>query len=449
MGNLLSATLTESEIERQKNAERMEMTLDPRGKGDLIMITIISVVYSFDFLAVLYMFWNRKYAPIKSKNITIMALIVAVSVVWFVGDLQTNGHIPVAGTHLVNCMAFGMWMRTIIGACGMLSLIAFRAHGLYRVFYLHKPYHGLGLYLPFIIYWVCALVVGLVSQLLKSSMTTEFIPNLDVCSFNQKFQIAIFTFLWVTVALMAAVHWRIRKIKSSFNESREMLVTCVIISAILLYVTVMNYVRPRYPLDVRLRIINTCMDHFATNALWWQIMWAPLFKCMFDRQRYLDQWTYKLQNDGFQREYEINSGSFGSNNFRSQTRASFSGKKEGGMFYAIDDKMYNGNNVNFSDNSHSGLSQTSTSPMVGNGGLVCGQSTRLSTSTERHHEDVLMEIMMEESNGNGTQSNTLQPKSQLYTPISFPDAANTAPLKLGEAHSRHLDYVDPNERQLV
>ncbi|KAJ1896744.1 hypothetical protein LPJ66_003806 [Kickxella alabastrina] len=449
MGNLLSATLTESEIERQKNAEGMEMTLDPRGKGDLIMITIISIVYSFDFLAVLYMFWNRKYAPIKSKNITIMALIVAVSVVWFVGDLQTNGHIPVAGTHLVNCMAFGMWMRTIIGACGMLSLIAFRAHGLYRVFYLHKPYHGLGLYLPFIIYWVCALVVGLVSQLLKSSMTTEFIPNLDVCSFNQKFQIAIFTFLWVTVALMAAVHWRIRKIKSSFNESREMLVTCVIISAILLYVTVMNYVRPRYPLDVRLRIINTCMDHFATNALWWQIMWAPLFKCMFDRQRYLDQWTYKLQNDGFQREYDMDLNGASSKNQKPILLASSAGKKEGGMFYAIDDKMYGIKGPTSRDNSHNALSQPSQSTMPLSGDLVRSHSTRFSAVVERHHEDILMEIMMEESNGDGTQSNTLQPKSQLYTPISFPDAANTAPLNLADAQYRHLDYVDSNERHLV
>ncbi|KAJ1901667.1 hypothetical protein LPJ66_000635 [Kickxella alabastrina] len=145
MGNQLSFTLTESELQRQKNAEAMGLKLNPRGMVDMIMLIVISIVYLFNFLAVVYMLWNRNYAPIKSKNVIVMALIMAVSVVWFVGNLQSNAHVPVAGTLMTNCKAFGMCMWVIIGAGGMCSLTAFRAYGPYRVFYLHKPFHGLGL----------------------------------------------------------------------------------------------------------------------------------------------------------------------------------------------------------------------------------------------------------------------------------------------------------------
>ncbi|KAJ1896746.1 hypothetical protein LPJ66_003808 [Kickxella alabastrina] len=108
MGYRLSVSLTESELQRQKNAEEMLIRLDLRGKADLIMLIIISTVYSFDFLAVVYTVWNRKYASIKSKNVIIMVLIMVVSVVWFVGDLQSNGHLLLAGTHLMDCKAFGL-----------------------------------------------------------------------------------------------------------------------------------------------------------------------------------------------------------------------------------------------------------------------------------------------------------------------------------------------------
>ncbi|KAJ1938297.1 hypothetical protein GGF37_004864 [Kickxella alabastrina] len=448
MGNQLSFSLTESELQRQKNAEGMPLPLDPRGKADLIMLIIISTVYSFDFLAVVYMVWNRKYAPIKSKNVIIMVLIMLVSAVWFVGDLQSNGHLPLAGTHLMDCKAFGLWMRVILGACGMCSLIALRAHGLYRVFYLYKSYNGLGLYMPFIIYWVCALIVGLISQFMKPEITTQYIELLDICDYNTSFQAVLYSFLWITLLIVIFAHWRIRKIKSSFNEGREMMVTCTIMFIVLLYSTTMNYVLSKYPLNLSQRLTITYMNHFATNSLWWLIMGKPLFKCLFDRQRYLDQWIYKLRKDGFQKEYEIDAGTAILNKQKSTLRASFTGNKEGGSFYNIDGNMYNGNGTVSKDNAYSAPSQMAESVTVLNSGNSYGQAARLSASTERHHEDILMEIMMDTSDA-VLHTNRSQVKSQLYTPITLPETATMAPLNMQNAHNRHLEYVDSNERQLV
>ncbi|KAJ1899326.1 hypothetical protein LPJ66_002179 [Kickxella alabastrina] len=96
MGNQLSFSVTESELNRVMVGKFGGVTVDPRGQADMIMLIIIASAYCFDVLAVVYMLWNRKYPPIKSKSPIIMAIMMAVSIIWFVGDLQSNGHVPLA-----------------------------------------------------------------------------------------------------------------------------------------------------------------------------------------------------------------------------------------------------------------------------------------------------------------------------------------------------------------
>ncbi|KAI7833641.1 hypothetical protein BX661DRAFT_63638 [Kickxella alabastrina] len=134
MGNHMSFTVTESELQRQKIAKTMSLSLDPRGKSDAIMMTVFMATYFINLLVALFLLWNRKYPPLKSKGPILMTLMMVVSVVWFVGDLQGNGHLPLANTPLTNCKAFGFWMRILMGACTICALTAFRAYGLYRVF---------------------------------------------------------------------------------------------------------------------------------------------------------------------------------------------------------------------------------------------------------------------------------------------------------------------------
>ncbi|KAJ1896745.1 hypothetical protein LPJ66_003807 [Kickxella alabastrina] len=210
----------------------------------------------------------------------------------------------------------------------------------------------------------------------------------------------------------------------------------------------MNYMLSKYPLNLSQRLAITYMNHFATNSLWWLIMGKPLFKCLFDRQRYLDQWIYKLRKDGFQKEYEIDAGAAILNKQKLTLRASFARNKEGVAFYNIDGNIYNDNGAVSKDNAHSTLSKMSESVTVLYSGNSYRQAARLSASTEHHHEDVLMEIMTDTSDAL-LHTNSSQVKSQLYTPITLPETATMAPLNMQNAHNRHLEYVDSNERQPV
>ncbi|KAJ1946412.1 hypothetical protein GGF37_001178 [Kickxella alabastrina] len=103
MENQLSFSVTESELNRVISSKLARVTVDPRGQADMTMLIIIASAYCLDVLAVVYMLWNRKYPPIKSKSPIIMAMMMAISIIWFVGDLQANGHVPLA-VPLANCL---------------------------------------------------------------------------------------------------------------------------------------------------------------------------------------------------------------------------------------------------------------------------------------------------------------------------------------------------------
>ncbi|KAI7831051.1 hypothetical protein BX661DRAFT_197583 [Kickxella alabastrina] len=209
-------------------------------------------------------------------------------VFWFIGDIQINGHVHLASNAiLTNCKGIGIWVRVLLGVCTVSSLIALRSYGLYRVFRQNRPYRGWGLYMPFFIYCVCTLVYGIIAQVLSPSVTVEYIQSLDICYCPTPFRAALYGYIWVTWMFVALVNWKIRNIKSSFNESREMAFSCFVVFVILTFSTALHLSKP------------------TDELVWWAIMGVPLGNCLFNRRRYLDKWAVKLREDGLQNEYDL------------------------------------------------------------------------------------------------------------------------------------------------
>ncbi|KAJ1962512.1 hypothetical protein GGI12_002610 [Dipsacomyces acuminosporus] len=302
-------SLTPQEKDRMLTASMIGYTLDPISHKDLALIIAISSVYAFNLLAVVFLLWNRNYPPLKSKGPVLMSFALLSCICWFIGDLQINGHVHLSGTILTNCKGVGVWMRVLLGVCTVSSLIALRSYGLYRVFRQNLPYNGLGFYLPFVVYSACTIVCGIVTQVLKPSATVEYIEPLDVCYCPKPFRAALYVYIWATWLLIAIINWKIRSIKSSFNESREMAFSCFVVFAILTFNTALQFSKPAYIFNQTQRLLTTGLDHVATNLVWWSIMGVPLFNCLLNRSGYLQYWKEKLRKDGLQHEYDIDSSS--------------------------------------------------------------------------------------------------------------------------------------------
>ncbi|KAJ2330497.1 hypothetical protein GGH92_009521, partial [Coemansia sp. RSA 2673] len=179
MANLMSFSVTPQELLRVKFFLIAGKKLDPRGASDLIMVFVFLAIYLFNFIAVLFMLWNRKYPPLKSKNPILMTFIFLSSIFWFAGDLQVNGHAPLKGTPFVHCKFFGVWMHVLMGVSVMSSLIGLRSYGLYRVFCRGRPFRGVALYVSVTITILVMLAFGIITQALPAPVSVYYMDYVD------------------------------------------------------------------------------------------------------------------------------------------------------------------------------------------------------------------------------------------------------------------------------
>ncbi|KAJ1898714.1 hypothetical protein LPJ66_002573 [Kickxella alabastrina] len=160
------------------------------------------------------------------------------------------------------------------------------------------------------------------------------------------------------------MQWKIRNIKSSFNESCEMLIMFIVVVIVLAFGTVMRYILPQYHFDLRLRLTNTALNHLVAHSMWWLIMGVPIYKLLFDQQRYLDSWIQKLRDDGLHKEYDVDLTAAAYNNPTLSTAynrnstlmiTSTNGNKKGSVFYTMDDSVYNSKDAGFGDDSRANM----------------------------------------------------------------------------------------------
>ncbi|KAJ2910310.1 hypothetical protein GGI21_000997, partial [Coemansia aciculifera] len=305
MGNAMSFSVTPEELARVEAFKALNIDLDPRQAADLIMVIVIAVVYFIQLLAVMFMMWNRQYPPIKAKSPWIMLAIFIASLFWFTGDIQANGHAPLKGTPLANCKAFSIWLRMIIGVCTMSLLITIRSYSLYQVFCRNRPFIGVQLYASVGFMAGTLLTFGIVTAALSPLSSVYYMDGLDVCGYNVGYEAFICAFVWVLCLFIAALRWHTRNIKSSFNESREITITLVIVFAVMIFMTVLSFGVAYYPTKVKARILSTALNHFAAAAIWWLPMAAPIYNCLTNRDKYLKMWIFKLRQDGLQCAYHV------------------------------------------------------------------------------------------------------------------------------------------------
>ncbi|KAJ1829184.1 hypothetical protein LPJ56_000570 [Coemansia sp. RSA 2599] len=293
------------EAQRVKNALDMGEILQPRTKADLGVVIALSTVYFIDLIAVVFILLNRRYAPIRAKNPLLMALLFLASVFWCIGDEIVNGHLPLADSTFTDCRAWAFLVRVLLGICLMCAIFATRSYALYYVFKLNRPCRGLGFIIPIVLYAGCILTFLIVAFALHPEKSALYVSSLDLCKLDTPFKISIYVFIWMTWMFVAFINFKIRNIKSSFNESREMAVACFILLIVMVFNTLVQFIHPYYPFNKGYRISSTVLDHVATNTIWWTIMGSPIINCLFRREKYLDEWTRKLRQDGLQREYHV------------------------------------------------------------------------------------------------------------------------------------------------
>ncbi|KAJ2058242.1 hypothetical protein GGI17_005156 [Coemansia sp. S146] len=301
----MSFEFTPDEHRRVILAQLAGIKLDPIGHADLAVVATLGTVYFIDFIAVSFLLWNRKYAPLKSKYPILMSCCLLAMFIWFLGDLVLKSHVHVRGVVLSSCMFFCVWMRVMFGCFMVSGLITIRSYALFCIFRKNCAYRGQYVYWSWGAVGALALVFVLVTYIMPRDHTVHYIPLIQMCNMGYTYRAIVQSLLWVTWIVNAIINYRLRNITSSFNESREMGVACISVFLLLTFNTVILYAYPMYPTRTSLRVTETLLSHTLANFLWWFIMYESIFNCAFRRKQYLARWKDKLVRDGLQKQYQI------------------------------------------------------------------------------------------------------------------------------------------------
>ncbi|KAJ2456867.1 hypothetical protein GGF42_003012 [Coemansia sp. RSA 2424] len=301
----MSFEFTPDEQRRVALAQLAGIKLDPIGHADLAVVATLGTVYFIDFIAVAFLLWNRKYAPLKSKYPILMSCCLLSMFIWFLGDLVLKSHVHVRGVVLSSCMFFCVWMRVMFGCFMVSGLITIRSYALFCIFRKNCAFRGQYVYWSWSAVGALALVFVLVTYIMPREHTVHYIPLVQMCNMGYTYRAIVQSLLWLTWTVNALINYRLRNITSSFNESREMGVACISVFLLLTFNTVILYAYPMYPTRTSLRVTETLLSHTLANFLWWFIMYESIFNCAFRRKLYLVRWKDKLVRDGLQKQYQI------------------------------------------------------------------------------------------------------------------------------------------------
>ncbi|KAJ1728406.1 hypothetical protein LPJ61_004048 [Coemansia biformis] len=277
--------------------------VDPIGHGDLAAVLGYSLLLAVGFVATVYTWANRHYAPLKAKNIPLMTGIYLHSVFFFLGDLTLCGLVHVRGSFFGDCMLMLIWFRSMFGNFALGSLLTIRSFKLYCIFCRNKPMHGYRRAIPYLLFLALITAVGMIATLVPRKYTVTYIEGVEFCIVNQNLVTAFCILLWCIWAVYMVMVWLLRNVRSSFNEFMEMaislllLVVCTIFNQV-----VLNYM-PRLPTSLRWRLALVTVDQITANYIWWLIMFKPIFNCIFRHDKYLAEWKHKMTSDGLRSQY--------------------------------------------------------------------------------------------------------------------------------------------------
>ncbi|KAI8320909.1 hypothetical protein GQ54DRAFT_199487 [Martensiomyces pterosporus] len=260
-------------------------------------------MYGVTLLLVMYCWANNSYAPIRAKNMRITTLMYIGTLLWYIGDLPTNGHVALAGTWSI-CKLWCIWIRVFF-AYAFGAAAALRNYALYRVFILHRPYKGLGFYIPIVVLFGSLVVFSTVSQLVSSKLTVIYSPKFEMCSYVWAFRGSCLALVWVIWLLVLFFVIKIRRIHTSFNERYDSIVVFILGVSAAALTTALHLAYPNYPLRLHLRLLNTWVDFLTGNLAIWAVLLYPCYQSIVNREAYLQSWYATLQADGLKEEYNM------------------------------------------------------------------------------------------------------------------------------------------------
>ncbi|KAJ2399335.1 hypothetical protein GGI23_002714 [Coemansia sp. RSA 2559] len=280
----------------------LNMHIDPVGGADTAVIAIGSAMFGITFIFITTAWINRKFSPIRAKNLSMVTCLFVTGLVWFVGDIPMNGHVFLTGT-FSHCKEWNIWARVLF-CFWYTTVLVVRCYALDRVFNQNKPTRGFAYYATSVILVLFYLGYSIVTQAMPDKLTISYNSEVELCTTTHGYHYVTLIILWVNWLVFSIMMIRLRNIQSSFNEFYESLVILAFGIAAMIKTSVVHFTRPNYPLILGYRVAETIGDAFVSNGVILVIIAYPVIRSIYRSKDYEAKWLLRLRTDGLEDMYD-------------------------------------------------------------------------------------------------------------------------------------------------
>ncbi|KAJ2563189.1 hypothetical protein IW140_006184 [Coemansia sp. RSA 1813] len=278
------------------------MHIDPVGSADTAVIAVGSALFGTTLIFIIIAWINRKFSPIRAKNLPMVTLLFVTGCLWFVGDIPMNGHVLLKGA-FSNCKEWNIWVRVLFCFWYTTGLIV-RCYALDRVFNQNKPTRGFAYYASSVVLGLFYLVYSIVTQAMPDKLTIGYNSELELCTTKETYVYVTVGILWVNWLIFTFMIIRLRNIQSTFNEFYESLVILAFGIAAMIKTSVVHFTHPKYPLIMKIRMAETIGDAAICNGVILVIIAYPVIRSIYKSEDYEAKWLLRLRTDGLEDMYE-------------------------------------------------------------------------------------------------------------------------------------------------
>ncbi|KAJ1799001.1 hypothetical protein LPJ59_002129 [Coemansia sp. RSA 2399] len=291
-----------SDEERVQYLETLlNMHVDPVGSADTAVIAVGSALFGITFLFIATAWLRREFRPIRAKNLPMVTTLFITGLLWFVGDIPTNGHVLLNGV-FSNCKEWNAWVHVLF-SFWYTTVLVIRCFALDRVFNQNKPTRGIAYYAPSAILILFYLGYSIATQVMPDKLTVGYNSDLGICVMTNGYQYVTVGVMWVNWLVFIIMMVRLRNIPQSFNEIYESLLICALGVAGMVKTSVIHFTQPAYPLILGYRVAETIGDVIICNGVILVIIGYPVIRSLVRSEEYESKWIMRLRTDGLEDAY--------------------------------------------------------------------------------------------------------------------------------------------------
>ncbi|ORX73077.1 hypothetical protein DL89DRAFT_265230 [Linderina pennispora] len=246
---------------------------------DRIVVITCSGVLALNLFALIYVYTQRTYLPLKSKNLTLIFVSFAAIIFWMLGDFYAHNFSFVSKNWVV-CVATFAWLRICLGSYVFASCVQFRAYSIWLIFIKKMRPTGKYFWLPIAFMAIPSLIYAILAAALPRQYGFNYDLQQNQCITSNTMQyLATGYFIFQGIVIL----------------SREMVSICAMIFMAAVVATVIRIAPLSNDREFISGTVTTIFDLLVCQFYLIVLLGRPLYHCLVDKNRYLDHFMHHMR----------------------------------------------------------------------------------------------------------------------------------------------------------